>query len=455
MPGTAEFKSFTFTYDNTNAKYVYSYTFTPIVTGSLTITALMNTNTTASKFYNVEDPIVDIVDTIDIEKLAIPQFFTQGFAIAAQLSADTTPETKSSIIERVFQLANDPENIYLGSNTKLVNIIVNSANPKSIILPSTSYLHYTQFVFKYLTNANFSICPYMKNTTYPITTSQLVSNAASNVFDSKLFDVYANTTLDSNFSRFSFTIANTLTNWQTTNRYPYDGVTYLTISDTDSPGSYFTDTSNSQCLYLNYGPTATSTAVLLSATSYSYPRYIIFKNTSGSGPVEFRIYGQQDSRIDSYVPTINNYPYISINLNNNEQRTIGFVYGQTNNTYYVLSDYDTTGFTSAGYPGSPVTLSNSVGIVTDENKDIKFIESIQQPGFARFNTIIFKEGTPVTTRTINVATPYNNISSVILTPSADVNCIRLQNNGSNFSYTFMTFYQNPARISVTVPVYRA
>jgi hypothetical protein len=302
--------------------------------------------------------------------------------------------------------------------------------------------------------AIFTVCPYMKNTTYPIATTGLVNDAASNVYDSQINGFYQNNSL-AGAQLNSYALMNTLSNWQYTNYYPFDYFTFLPVSSTATATDYYSDSSNSQCLYINYSTTTTSSSILLGTPNQTFPRFIILRNNSGSNSIEFRIYGALDSKMESNVTPSGEYPFIYTTLNDNQMRIIGLIYRKTNNTYYILSDDidNNIGLASNPYPESPITLSNTVGVIGDENKNIRLIEPIQQPGFARFNTIIFKGGTG-SPRTINLASAYSTISSVIITPTGLFSNVTLDNFGFPNSFTFTTFYQNESNISVTLPLYR-
>jgi hypothetical protein len=440
MSKGAEFTLFEFTYSEPPTGYVFTYEYAT-TTSPFTVEAYINGS-------NVGSLANTASGSITVLKSSYPQYFYQGIRIRAYL---TCPEDSVSTKDAfgVFQLANDSNNIYLGSNTKFINVITQSVNIKSIILPPVTQNPYSQFWFKYMNDqANFILCPYMSNVTYPISPSRFTTtdNTYADVFDSRLSGQYSNSVVDTSFYKAAFSIFSDSSNWYYTSVYQ----TGLTASNIvlDSGAKY---DSNSQVLYFNYTGSLTAYQVILTSNSSRYLKFVFLRNNSANGAT-LDIVGPPGSKMETYQGGENDYPGIRLGLSAYATRVIGFTYNPTFNTYYIMSDFDGTGLTvDSNYPASPVTLSNELGYVNDTNKDIRLAEPIQQAGYCRFNTIFT---TATTTRKVVVATPADNSSNAIILPTSPARQISLSNTGGSFSYSFATLYLDSANTSVTLPLYK-
>jgi hypothetical protein len=449
----AEFTHFNFSYgglsaSNTNQylfEFVYnSSNYTPTMTAYINNAPVITSTLTGSTTYS---------NTFIFDEANGPQYFYQGTPIDAYMdSMEESSTWSTSRTYGIFQRANDANNIYLGSNVTYVTLVTESSNVKSIILPKINENPYNQLHFKYVNKSNkFVLCAYMSNVSYPIATSQFTTTLSnySGVFDSKLFGSYSNSVADPGYVNAAFSCISDSSNWYYTNTY----VNNLFVPSQFASIPEALIDSNSQILYYRFDSNSTLSTIQLSAKSSRYIKYITIRNDN-SNSVEFYIVGHQDSKFETEATTSEYYPYINIQLQSGQMRTVGMYYVSNTCNYYIISDYDMAGLSPIGYPGSLTTLSNQVGILYDINRNIKLAEPIQQLGFARFNTIL---GIQTSNLAVYLAAPANNASNSIVTSNAFVRAVSLQNSSNmttNFSYTFATFYLNSSNTSITLPLYR-
>jgi hypothetical protein len=449
----AEFTFFRFFYrlsDSNTNQYLFEFVYnssneTPIMKAYLNDTAVITSNLTGSKTYS---------NTFIFDEASGPQYFYQGAPINAYMDSEEPPfiVSTSSRTYGIFQRSNDANNIYLGSNVKYVTLVTQSSNVKSIVLPKINENPYNQLHFKYVNSSNsFILCAYMSNVSYPITTSQFTTTGSNyeGVFDSKLFGSYSNAVALTGFVNAAFSCISDSSNWYYTNTYVFN---LFAPGQLASFPEALID-SNSQILYYRFDSNSTLSTIQLSAESSRYIKYITIRNDN-SNSVQFYIIGPQNSKIETASVDSGSYPYIDFSLNSGQMRTVGMYYVANTSNYYIMSDYNTAGLLSIGYPGSLTTLSNQVGIIYNINRNIKLAEPIQQLGFARFNTIL---GIQTSNLTVYVAAPENNTSNSIVTSNAFVRAVSLENNSNttdNFSYTFATFYLNSSNTSISLPLYR-
>jgi hypothetical protein len=453
-PGaTPGFSFFSFTYSKSESdvnQYRFLYEYTRSNNSEIFINAYINSVRYAFQELPADGPETTS-NSIYVLESTYPQVFLQGLAITANMDSDegfTTLEDKTGI----FQRETDSRNISLLSNVKYVTIVSDSSQIKSVILPPIGRYNFNEFTFKQYNASGtnyFSICPYMSNVSHPITTTQFVSTNANfeGVFDSKLlgkFSLYELTT-----NRYSVSFINNNIEWYRTNLYTNS----LTIATGEAPaaGSLLTD-SNNQILTYIYAPDKTLSSIKLSGSASQYKKFVFIKNFTGA-TTTFYIYPPTSGNIDNQTLPINEVPYIQIELNAQEQRTVGLFYNSVSNNYNILSSETGNNLsTDSNYPGEYVTLSNSVGVISNVDKNIRLQLPYQGLGFAQMNTIFFygEVGTP---RTLKLLTFQNNESNLFVIPSGTPTNIFLSNSGGSCSYTFATTYVDSSNISVSIPLY--
>ncbi len=449
----AEFTHFNFSYGGLSAsntdQYLFEFVYnssneTPLMKAYINDVAVITSSLSGS---------VTFSNTFIFDGANTPQYFYQGTPINAYMDSEEPPFLVSTLrTYGIFQRANDANNIYLGSNVTYVTVITQSSNVKSVVLPKIKEIPYNQLHFKYVNSSNsFILCPYMSNVSYPIATSQFATTDSNyqGVFDSKLFGSYSNSVALTGMVNSAFSCISDSSNWYFTNSYAFN--LFVPSQFASFPEALID--SNSQILYYRFDSNSTLSTIQLSAISSRYIKYITIRNDN-SNTVNFYIVGPQDSKIETASVSNGSYPYINFELFSGQMRTVGMYYVSNTCNYYIISDYDTAGFLSVGYPGSLTTLSNQVGILYDINRNIKLAEPIQQLGFARFNTIL---GIQTSNLTVYLAAPENNTSNSIVIPSGFVRAVSLQNASNitdSFSYTFATLYLNSSNTSITLPLYR-
>lgn len=442
---SVRFDSFTFTFTGSPNQYAFTYSLSTGETG-YRVEAYING-------VNVGTPVTDQPSaTINVLEADSPIYFTQGYTIAAKVTFVSVPVTlDSTILYYVFQRKTDANNININGNTKYIYAFKNTPQIKSIVLAPISQSPCCSFFFKYLGQSQpASVCAYMTNTSYPIANSSLISTSSdfSGVFDSRVNGSFGTIIFDTSLSNACISIFNNTSNWYTGSAYvPSASLTYGTSSS--QSGALF-DASNSQILYHQY--TTKSTIVLCNSPPSQFPKFIFFRNTTSVSPaINVRIFAPPTISIDSTTPTTGNSAFVSFSLAQNEQRTVGMYYNDTDKIYYVLTSYNSSGLTTSNVL-SYTTLSNTFGLINDQDKNVQITLPVQQYGYAKINTIAFIEGNPTRTRSLTLSAPLGN--NIIL-PSGMTATVNLSNSGANIAYTFASFYNGPSSNSVTFPLYNS
>jgi hypothetical protein len=448
-PGFSFF-SFTYSRNETNVnQYRFIYEYTRSNTSEIIIGAYINSNRYAFDVLPADGPETSSNSLFVLES-TYPQVFLQGLAITANMDSDEGYTTASNITG-IFQRETDSRNISLLSNVKYVTIVTDTSQIKSVILPPIGQYNFNEFTFKqYNASGNnyFSICPYMSNVSYPITTTQFVSTNSNfeGVFDSKMLGKFSSYDLTTN--RHSVSFMNNSIEWYRTNLYQNS----LTVGTGTAPAAatFITDSNNQILTYL-YLEGRTSTNIKLSGTASEYKKFVFIKNFTGT-ETTFYIYPPTSGNIENETLGENQVPYIQIGLNSQQQRTIGLFYNSASNNYSILSSESGSSITEdSNYPVTYATLSNSVGVISNADKNIRLPSPYQGVGYARMNTIFFYAGD--TARTVRVLTSENNDTNFFVIPSGTPRSLLLSNSAGQCSYTFGTFYFDSSNTFVSIPLY--
>jgi len=459
----AEFTAFTFSYglseSNTN-QYAFQYTYTseefePTIYGNINGTQVVGETLGAPGTYT---------GTLYIDEESSPVYFAQGTTISANMSS--TEGAVTSNVYGVFQRKTDSTNLYFGSNDipKPYYIVERDSSAKSVILPPIGTNNFSPITFKYLVspvavfNAKpFSICAYMSNVSYPITTSVFTSTTSefTGIFDSS---IESDTTFQNIFTsaeaNYCYTYINNTLRWNFTNKYTN---TISISSDLTYPlsGVSVFD-SNSQILYyeMNSDNSGTNNIILSSNVSY-YPKYVCVTYRPNPMPnpiasITVNIWAPQFGTFETSLLFAGATNYISFELLPGDIQTVGFFRSGTG--YIILSSYNGDGITASSSELSLKIITTSLVNISKDDTNLQLVKPLQETSSAMINTIYTdpSKGAP---KIITLNTPENNSTNFIMIQSATARCILLSSAGQ-LSYTFATFYRNSLSNSVTIPLYR-
>ena len=454
MPGPDLFTTFSFTYSNIPpTKYVFEFVyFPPPALLPFTINAYIN-----GALVGTNSNLFDSNGTIDVleSESSYANYFTQGTTISAYLEC-VEESNVSANIYGIFQRQTNSNNIYITTNPKFVYTITTSANTKSIILPPITQYPFTQFYIKYLNadGALFSLCPYMCNVAYPITTTQFVSTTGGSsnfsvFFDSQFNNSYASVGFSTGNLGYSITCMNNTSNWFYTNQYTNS----LTITAATSPITGFID-SNRQILFYEYS--AESNNIELASNSFGYPKYISVRNSTADNRT-ILLLSPAGTSVDNVPPVDAGQVGISFLLTSNTMKTVGVFYDKPQSRYIVLSDYDGTRITPTEVKEETKLITTSVAALPNfQNTALQFIVPQQQLGYAMINTICAPSSNPPPENPISITVSVQKeLGYSIYYSGGQSESVSLSNNqGKDFSYTFATFYQSTTSNSISIPIYK-
>jgi hypothetical protein len=444
----ASFTDFSFTYDDSAQKYVFSYSY---ATGldNFTINASINSSAVGS----LSD---ESTGTIDVLESAYPNFFTQGYTIEAFLNCPTE-DVQSASIYGIFQRKTDSNNIYLNGNPKFVITAGTSSDIKSVVLAPISEFPYTQFYMKYLNpNAPFSFCPYMCNAevSYPITTSQFISTVGGSAdfgafFDSLLNNKYEAIQFRTDQAGYCTTIMNDTSNWFITCDY----INSVTVTSIAPPAALID--SNRQILFYEW--VTGSNSIALASNSFGYTKYISVRNTDTNTQI-INLIAPSGVNIDNTAANPGERAVIQFEVPQNYVRTVGVFYDKPQNRYIVLSDYDGSDITSnTPYPASNSQMKASVvglGFKGFTDTNLKFSPPIQESGYAMINTIFAPYSKSTTPFTLTVSTDQTTGYAIYYTGGSNQSVVLSNQHPRSISYTFATFYYSASSNSISIPIYR-
>ncbi len=456
----ASFTDFNVTYGDDghgNLGYNLSYTISdPAPPANYAIEVLL--------WYGQIDYIVNATSPIFIGESVRPQFFYQGIAVRFQLNYWDSDSyvllASSSEYNGVLQRRTDDGECFVMTKPVYFTQIRPSASQfKSIILPPAPPSG-QKFSFKICSTNGATMCAYMSNISYPLTTTQLTStNSTFDGIFQNPFDQYYG--FQSNFGTYPLQASSTPFNVNiefivnSSNRWTVSGIyaPFLPVVGTGSPDGYAkTETGNSRLLYYEWTDGLSNSIVISDSAQNGMRKDVYIRNLTGSSNT-FYVYGPSNYAIDD-ISGASQYPYVSYGIDANKSATFSFIYRKTASysNLYITNFYNEYGITlynsnSGSIPNTDFTISSGAAFVsTFATSNASFIDAYQQQGTVRYHTCIYAD-------LVGYFRVPTDATGNFFAVGDGTNGIRwIQNSASNSFFNFATIYNDATNSNIILPL---
>jgi hypothetical protein len=413
---------------------------------------------------NQEEYVINPTSPLLVSESVRPQYFYQGIAVRFQLnywdSDFAILLATSSEFNGVLQRRTDDGNCFVMSTPTYFTQIRPSDSPfKSIILPPAPPVG-QKFSFKICSSNGATMCAYMSNISYPLSTTQLVSTNSTfdGIFQNSFDSYYGNQSnygtypLLSGSSPFNVNvelITNNAKKWTIAGLY----APFLPTLGTGTPDGYAkTESGNSRMLYYEWTDSLSNSIVLTGSAENGMRKDVYVRNLTGSSNT-FYVYGPSNYAIDD-ISGASQYPYVSYGINTNSFATFSFIYRKTGSysNLYITNFYNGYGLTlfdsnSGTIPATNFTISTGIAVIsTFSTSNASFIHAYQQQGTVRYHTCLYAD-------LVGYFRVASDSTGNFFATGDGTNGVRwVQNTGLTSFFNFATLYNDATNSNIILPL---